>query len=318
MADYTKPVLIVAGPTASGKSSLALDAAIEFNGVVINGDSMQIYDRLSVVTARPTAVDESNAPHKLYGVMPPNESCSAGRWVEMAIEEIRAAWAAGKLPIVCGGTGMYLRTLVDGISFIPDAAKAVRQKATEERERLGPEGFHQEVAKRDPESAARLHPSDSQRLIRAWEVFEATGKSLSQWQQENRPVPPLPEATFSQIVLLPPRGALYATCESRFDKMIAHGALREVEALAALDLDPTLPAMKALGVPELLAHLRGEMTLDDAREQSKKTTRNYAKRQMTWLRNQVSGAEVITAQYSESLKAKIFSFIRQTVLTEAP
>jgi len=311
------PVLIVAGPTASGKSSLALDLAVEFDGVVINGDSMQIYDVLRVITARPSLEDEAKAPHRLYGVLPPSEACSAGRWVEMAIAEIRAAWANNQLPIVCGGTGMYMRTLVEGISLIPDAPAEIRQKATDERERLGPEGFHQAVAERDPDIATRLHPSDSQRLIRAWEVYETTGKALSQWQKDNPPIPPLPEAAFTQIVLLPPREGLYATCESRFDKMIEQGALAEIESLAELGLDPTLPAMKALGVPELLAHLRGDISLDESRERSKKTTRNYAKRQMTWLRNQVSGAEVVSAQYSESLRPKIFSFIRQTVLTKS-
>ncbi|MCW9035626.1 MAG: tRNA (adenosine(37)-N6)-dimethylallyltransferase MiaA [Rhodospirillales bacterium] len=311
-----KPVLIVAGPTASGKSSLALDVAIEFNGVVINADSMQVYDILSVITARPSKEDEAKAPHRLYGFLPPAKACSAGFWVEQAITEIKAAWVDGKLPILCGGTGLYLKTIVEGISELPTIPDKYREQATAELKRLGNEGFHQEVAKWDPEIAKRLPPSDSQRLIRAWEVFECTGEPLSVLQKKNKPTPPLPQAQFTQIVLAPPREDLYQSCGTRFDKMIEAGALEEVEAIAALNLDPVLPAMKALGVPEILGFLRGNTTLDQAREKSKQTTRNYAKRQSTWFRNQVKGAKVVSTQYSESIRPKIFSFIRQNVLTD--
>ncbi len=311
-----KPVLIIAGPTASGKSSLALDAAVEFDGLIINADSMQVYNTLSIITARPSAEDEAKAPHRLYGFLPPSEACSAGFWVKKAITEIKQAWKDGKFPILCGGTGLYLRTLVVGISELPDIPEQYRTQATERLKRLGNEAFHQEVAQRDPEIAKRLPPSDTQRLIRAWEVSEFTGQALSLLQKQYKPVPPLPEAEFHQIVLAPPRETLYQSCETRFDKMIEAGALEEVTALAALNLDPTLPAMKALGVPEILSYLRGEATLDEARKRSKKTTRNYAKRQSTWFRNQVTEANVVSAQYSESIRPKIFSFIRQNVLTD--
>ena len=311
----TKPLIVIAGPTASGKSACALDVAREFDGVVINADSMQVYDVLRVITARPSEQDERLAPHKLYGVLPPSEACSAGHWQEMAVAAVKEAWAEGKLPVVCGGTGLYIRTLIEGIGAFPEIPADVRQAAMARLEALGNVAFHQEVAERDPVIAERLHPSDSQRLVRAWEVYEATGTPLSQWQEEVRPHPPIPGLRSVTVLLLPDREDLYPACEARFDQMIDQGALEEVRALEKLGLNPVVPAMKALGVPEMLAFLAGEKTLDEARDWAKTTTRRFAKRQMTWFRNQIDPDYQVSAQYSERFREEIFSFIRQFLLT---
>jgi len=311
----TKPLIVIAGPTASGKSACALAVAREFGGTVINADSMQVYGVLRIITARPSEQDESQVPHKLYGVLAPSEACSAGHWQDMAVEAVQEAWGQGRLPIVCGGTGLYIRTLIQGIGAFPEIPGEVRDAAMARLEELGNPAFHQEVAERDPVIAERLHPSDSQRLIRAWEMFEATGTPLSQWQEEVKPEPPLPGLKASTVLLLPEREDLYPACEARFDLMIEQGALEEVRALEALNLDSSLPAMKALGVPELLSYIRNEKTLDEAREWAKTTTRRFAKRQMTWFRNQVEPDYLHSAQYSKRFDEKIFSFIRQFLLT---
>ncbi len=308
-------LIVIGGPTASGKSACALDVAEEFDGVVINADSMQVYEVLNVITARPSQEDEARAPHRLYGVLPPSEACSAGRWQAMAVAAVKETWAEGKLPIVCGGTGLYIRTLIEGIGAFPDIPEEIRQKAMSRLEELGNEAFHAEVAERDPMIAERLHPSDSQRLIRAWEMFEATGQPLSQWQEEVKPEPPLPDLNAATLLILPDRADLYPACETRFDAMLDQGALDEIRALEALNLSPDLPAMKALGVPEMLSYLRGEKTLDEARDWAKTTTRRFAKRQMTWFRNQVEPDLLISAQYSKRFMEEIFSFIRQFLLT---
>jgi len=306
--------IVIAGPTASGKSGMALAIAEEFGGVVINADSMQVYDVLRVVTARPDALDEARAPHKLYGVLTPATACSAALWKDMAAEEMKAAWDRGQLPVVVGGTGLYLRTLMEGISPIPDIPDDIRNAAREKLARMGNAAFHTELAARDPVMAGRLDPSNSQRLVRALEVLDATGKSLAEWQA----LPPegAVPARWLTYALLPPRDALYANCDRRFRLMMEQGALDEVEALLKLDLDPALPAMKALGVPELAAHLRGEIDREDAIARASQATRHYAKRQMTWFRNQLANPQVVSAQFSESLTPEMFSFIRQFLLTE--
>jgi len=307
--------VIVAGPTASGKSALALAVAQAFDGVVINADSMQVYDLLRVLTARPSVADEALAPHRLYGVLAPSELCSAGRWREMAMAEIKAAWDAGKLPVVVGGTGLYLRSLVQGLSPIPDIPDDRREEARALFERLGNQSFHTLLAQHDPVMAERLHPGNSQRLVRAWEVLQATGRSLADWQAEPA-IDPLPGQTRT-ILLAPERQDLYAGCDGRFRKMIEQGALDEVRAIMALGLDPALPAMKALGVPELAAYLNGTLALEDAINSAQQATRNYAKRQSTWFRHQLDADETLSAQFSERFSEKIFSLIRQFLLTPA-
>lgn len=231
----------------------------------------------------------------------------------MAAVEMRAAWTAGKLPVVVGGTGLYLRTLMDGISPIPDIPDDIRNAARERLARVGNAALHAELAARDPVMAARLDSSNSQRLVRALEVLDATGKSLAEWQA----VPPegAVPARYLTYALLPPRDALYANCDRRFRLMMDQGALDEVAALLALNLDPALPAMKALGVPELAAHLRGAIGREEAILRASQATRNYAKRQMTWFRHQLGNPQVVSAQFSKSLTPEMFSFIRQFLLT---
>ena len=306
------PVVILTGPTASGKSRLALDLAAEFGGWIVNGDALQVYRELRILSARPDAAALARAPHRLYGVLPAAEVCSAGRWCELALAEIEAARAAGALPLVTGGSGLYLQALERGMSPIPEVPAEIREAARRRHREQGAAAFHAALAARDPEAGARLEPSDSQRLIRAWEVLEATGRPLHDWQAAPAVPPPY---RFLRLALVPPRAPLYAACDRRFLEMLEAGALAEVEALLALGLDPGLPAMKAVGVPELAAHLVGEISLATATERAQQATRRYAKRQYTWLRGPGAGARTFGAQYSESLQAEIFKIICDFVLT---
>jgi tRNA dimethylallyltransferase len=307
-------VLIIAGPTAGGKSGAALDAAREFAGTVINADSMQVYRELHILSARPSADDEAGAPHRLYGVLPASERCSAGRWLELAVPEIKQAWADGRLPIITGGTGLYIKALLEGLSPIPDIPAKYRTEAENVLADLGGKAFKEKLAELDPSSAANLPDGDRQRLIRAYEVVRATGKSLSQWQG-GQDTAPLVDAEFKTIILMPPREELYAAIDARFDQMIEGGALEEARAIHSLELAPGLPAMKAVGVPQLGRYLRGEQTLETACDDAKRASRNLAKRQMTWFRNQIEPNLRVFEKYSESKKQKIFSFIRKFVLT---
>lgn len=311
------PALVVTGPTASGKSRLAVEIAEAFDGTVINADSMQVYRELAVLTARPGAAELARAPHRLYGVLSGSERCSAGRWRAMALGEIGRSLAAGRLPILVGGTGLYLRALERGLASIPPIPPEVRAAAEARFAELGGEAFRADLAERDPEDAAPLRPSDRQRLVRAWEVLEATGRPLSAWQAgEAQMAAPY---RFLTLVCLPERSVLYAACDARVRAMVAQGALAEVEALRALDLDPALPVMKALGVAEFGRHLEGRLALEDAIRLVQTKTRRYAKRQTTWLRTQTlperPDALVITEQFSESLRLRIFNKIRRFLLT---
>ncbi len=281
-------VLVVGGPTASGKSGLALELARRLGGVVINADSMQVYRELSVLTARPGPEALKAVPHRLYGVLPACEACSVARWLGMALEDIAASHRAGALPVVVGGTGLYLRALMLGLSELPEIPPGIRAAARDRLEAIGPAALHAELALRDSATAARLKPGDRQRIVRAWEVLEATGRTLSDWQRGDSGTPP-PGLNFSTIVLAPPRAALYDSCDRRFDAMIAAGGLEEARALEALNLASALPALKALGVPELRRHLAGELGLEAAAALARQSTRRYAKRQVTWFRHQVIG-----------------------------
>ena len=284
----TRGVIVLAGPTASGKSSLALSVAETLGtrgvaAVLINADSMQVYRELRTLTARPSAADEARVPHRLYGVMPAADACSAERWRHLALGEISAAISTGKLPILVGGTGLYIRALLDGLAPVPEIPDTVRTAAKAAFDRLGGDAFHRALTERDPTGAARIKPGDRQRLLRAWEVLEATGRPLSDWQQAEQGGLDLPAL---KILIEADREVLYARCDARFDAMIEAGALDEVRVLAEAGLDAELPAMKALGVPALLAHLAGEMDLEEAGRAAKQATRNYAKRQVTWFRHQ--------------------------------
>jgi tRNA dimethylallyltransferase len=304
------PAIVIIGPTASGKSGLALKLAQEFDGVVINADSMQVYGGAPILTAQPSPADQAKAPHRLYGVMAPDETCSAAHWRDLAAQEFAATQ---KLPIVVGGTGLYIKTLMEGISPIPDIPGAIRAEARALLAEMGNQAFHALLAERDPVMAARLDAGNSQRLARAWEVLAATGRSLADWQADPRQG--AVAAQWFSIALMPPRDALYAAIDARFHAMVAQGALEEARALLALDLDPALPVMKAVGLRELGRHLAGEIGLDQAIAQSQQATRNYAKRQMTWLRHQFHASETLTEQLSESLIPTIFLKIRQFLLT---
>ncbi|MBL8691759.1 MAG: tRNA (adenosine(37)-N6)-dimethylallyltransferase MiaA, partial [Rhodospirillaceae bacterium] len=238
-------VVLVAGPTASGKSALALDLAERFGGVVINADAMQVYRELRVLTARPDTATETRVPHRLYGFLAVTEAFSAARWRERAVEEIRAAQAVGKLPIVVGGTGLYLKALMDGLSPVPEIPEAVRARIRARVGEIGAEAFHAEFAAKDPAMAARLRPSDPQRLARAAEVLEATGTSLAEWQGRGSAGEGF---RFLTHLLLPPREALHAACDARFRAMVESGALDEARAMRAFGLDPALPATRAVGL----------------------------------------------------------------------
>ena len=274
---------------------------------------MQVYASLPILTAQPSAADQAVAPHRLYGVLPPSEVCSAARWRDLAAAEMEAAWTAGKLPMVVGGTGLYIRSLMQGLSPIPDVPDEVRTTVRRLLAELGNAAFHAHLMGRDRAMAERLNPGDSQRMVRALEVLEATGRSLADWQAE--PLEGGVAARWHSIALLPERDRLYAACDSRFQSMVAAGALDEVRAVTALGLDPSLPAMKVLGLRELAAHVAGETTLEEAIAAACQATRNYAKRQRTWFRHQLNASELVSEQLSESLMATIFLKIRQFHLT---
>jgi len=299
--------VIVAGPTASGKSALAMEIAREFDGVVINADSMQVYAELRVLTARPTKEDEAAVPHRLYGVWPAREHGTVGRWRAAALAEIDAANDAGKLAIVCGGTGMYLKILVEGLSAVPPVPEDVRAEARAKLAALGNEGFHADLARRDPVAGAKLRPADTQRLLRAWEVVVATGVPLSAHQAADPPRP----ADWPTLLLLPPRGPQVAAIDARAARMVEERALDEVRGLLAQGLSDELPAMRALGVRELAAHISGSCDLPSAVKALQIATRQFAKRQNTWFRGQMQKAQTFHTKFSESLMPEIRTFIKE-------
>ena len=275
--------ILIAGPTASGKSGAALDLARRLDGTVINADSMQVYRELSVLTARPSAREEAEVPHRLYGVVSAAEAYSAGRWLKDAAGAVSEAKEAGRLPVLVGGTGLYFKALTEGLAPVPDIPPEIRAHWRAEAERIGPAALHGALRARDPALAARLVPTDPQRIVRALEVIDATGVSLAEWQSGTAPAVLSPE-TVLKIIVAPERDTVYAAIDARFDRMLAEGALEEARALAELDLDPGLPAMRAHGVRELLGHLAGAVSLEEASAKAKTETRRYAKRQMTWAR----------------------------------
>jgi tRNA dimethylallyltransferase len=283
--DLAQAVLI-AGPTASGKSALALALAQKTGAIVINTDSMQVYRDLRVITARPTPAEQAAVPHSLYGHVDAAVNFSAGAWVTDAAKVLAEARAQGRLPIFTGGSGLYFKALTRGLSAVPPIAAEVREDVRARLERDGVEALHAELAVRDPASAERLKPRDRTRIARALEVVEATGRTLTDWHRQGLP-PLLPPGEFAALFIAPEREALYARIDARFDAMLAGGALDEVAALASRNLDPLLPAMKAHGVPALIRHLKGEITPEAAAEIGRADTRHYAKRQFTWFRHQL-------------------------------
>jgi tRNA dimethylallyltransferase len=278
--------VLIAGPTASGKSALALALAEAQDGMIINTDSMQVYRDLRVVTARPTAQEEARVPHRLYGTIDAAINFSAGAWVAEAAKMLAAARAQNRLPVLVGGSGLYFRALTRGLSAVPPIPADVREEVRARLARDGVEALHAVLKQRDPASAARLKPRDRIRIARALEVIEATGRSLVDWHRDGLP-PQLAPGEFTAVFLAPDRDELYARINARFDAMLRAGALDEVAALASRRLDPLLPAMKAHGVPALIRHLKGEITLEQAAMIGRADTRHYAKRQFTWFRHQL-------------------------------
>ena len=296
--------ILIAGPTASGKSALALELAQKNGGVVINTDSMQVYRDLRIITARPTAAEEALVPHRLYGCVDAGVNFSAGAWVADAAHVLAEVRAENRLPIFIGGSGLYFKALTRGLSAVPPVPAEIRDAVRERLERDGVEALHAELARRDPISAERLKPRDRTRVARALEVVEATGRSLNDWHREGLP-PLLPEGEYSAVFLAPERDQLYARIDARFDTMLAAGALEEVTALAARQLDPMLPAMKAHGVPALIRYLKGEITRDEAAEIGRADTRHYAKRQFTWFRHQLPEFEWVKPEEAREWVAAV-------------
>ena len=285
-------IILIAGPTASGKSALALTLVEQRGGSIVNADSMQVYRDLRIITARPTPDEERHAPHRLYGDVDAAENYSVGRWCTEAAVELATAKAENRTAIIVGGTGLYFNALSRGLAAVPPIPAAIRDEV---RARLATEGvaaLHADLAARDPVAATRLRPGDRARVTRALEVVLATGRSILDWHEENKPATiDLGEA--AKVFLMPDRDELVRRIDARFDAMMAAGALDEVRALAARQLNPSLPAMKAHGVPWLIRHLAGEVTLAAAIEHAKLETRQYTKRQATWFRNQLPQFEWI-------------------------
>jgi tRNA dimethylallyltransferase len=278
--------LLIAGPTASGKSSAALVLAERFGATIVNADSMQVYADLRIVTARPTAAEERRAPHRLFGTIDGAVNYSVGRWARAAREIL--ADVGERSVIFAGGTGLYLRALTEGLSDVPAVPETVRARIRAEAEGRASGELHAALKALDPETAARLNASDRQRILRALEVLAATDRPLASFLGA-RAAPALETHEWAGLYLAPDRDALYQRIDARFDAMLAQGALDEVKALMTRGLDPALPVMRAHGVPHLIAYLEGRITLGEAAERSKLDTRHYAKRQFTWARGQMTG-----------------------------
>ncbi len=293
--------LLIAGPTASGKSAAALGLARRFGATIVNANSMQVYRDLRVLSARPTEDEERLAPHRLFGEVDGGENFSVGRWARRAAGIL--AEIGDQLAIFVGGTGLYFRALTEGLSAMPAVPEAVRTALRARAEGRSAPELHAELAARDPETAGRLRPSDRQRILRALEVFEATGRPLTSFQGA-REAPSLLPGSWAGLFLSPDRAALNERIDSRFDAMIAMGALDEVAVLAARRLDPALPVMRAHGVPHLIAHLEGEISLAEAIERGKLDTRQYAKRQFTWARHQLQNFAWVTPEAAEEAGAR--------------
>ncbi len=279
-------IILIAGPTASGKSALALELAQKLGGVIVNADSMQVYRDLRIITARPSVEEERRLPHRLYGHVDAAENFSVGRWCEEAAAVLAEIERTARAAVLVGGTGLYFNALTRGLAAVPPIPAKIREEVRARLLSDGVAALHTELKWRDPAAAARLMPGDRARITRALEVVLATGRSLLDWHETNKPAG-LDPARAAKIFLMPERDELLRRIDARFDAMMAAGALEEVRRLAARNLDPDLPAMKAHGVPWLIRHLNGEVTLEEAVEEAKRDTRQYTKRQATWFRNQL-------------------------------
>lgn len=305
--DVSQNILVIAGPTASGKSAIAMDIAQKCNSVIINADSMQVYSDLQILTARPTHQDMETTPHALYGVIDGSRRCNVRHWLELATREVEKARLLGKLPILVGGTGLYLNAARHGISQIPEVSEEIHNKAVSLHQDIGARSFKELVEQNDSETASRLAEGDSQRLIRAMEVYWQTNKPLSYWQSQ--PLTGAISGNFIHVAHLPPRQLVYDSINQRVHNMIEEGALDEVGALVARTLDPALPVMKALGVRQIAAYLKSELAFDLMIESIAQDTRHYAKRQFTWFKNNFISEFTNNEKYSKRIISEIFALI---------
>ncbi len=292
----TKTIHIIAGPTASGKSALAMKRAQELNGAVVNVDSRQIYNELRILTAQPSEKEKQQVSHYLYGTLHPNETCSAGTWREMAIPLIEKLLTDNVTPIITGGNGLYIKTLMEGISPIPEVPENIRAATNAKQQELGNPAFYEELQKRDPETAALYHPMHTARLVHAWEILEATGKPLVYWQSLPKSAPPS-DWKFNITIVMPDREKLYANCNQRFEQMIKEGAVEELEAfdqkVTTGEISKDAILVKTVGAPALRAWRNGEISKEEAINLAQTETRQYAKRQTTWFKNQIKPADNI-------------------------
>jgi tRNA dimethylallyltransferase len=298
--------ILIAGPTASGKSALALSLTERLRGTIVNADSMQVYRDLRIITARPRTDEEACVPHRLYGHVDAAENYSVGRWCQDVRAALDAVRADGRLPILVGGTGLYFKALTQGLSVVPPTPPDIRAAIRARCEAEGAAALHAEIARRDPAMAERLRPNDRMRIARALEVLEATGRSLADWHRDGMPSILDPDRALKFFLMLD-RAELHRRIDARFDAMLKAGALEEVRALAARRLDPMLPAMKAHGVPWLIRHLAGEITLAEAAEGGKRDTRRYTKRQVTWFHHQMPGWVPLTPEAAEQTALRSIS-----------
>ena len=305
----SKRAILIAGPTASGKSSIALDVARALGGVIINADSMQVYKDLDIITARPGPAEREAAPHALYGILDGADHFSVAAWLILAKAEAGKAWESGRIPVFTGGTGLYFKALTQGLVDLPEISEGVRGQLRRRLENEGLKALYQDLEAKDPETAGRLKPADQQRIIRALEVFEATGKPLSRWLRKTTENP-FKGVEFVKICLLAGPEILNQKIHARFQNMIKKGALREAAGFAAKGIDRSRPVMKALGLRPLLRHLKGDISIDEAARLAVIETRQYAKRQRTWFRGQFSDWTFVEADGDAA--GKILSLAQQT------
>ncbi len=306
-----KKIIVIAGPTASGKSQLAIDAALAVNGVVVNADSMQVYKDMPVISACPTPADKALVSHRLYEIWDASKNGSVVEWLSLAAGEIEKICQEGKIPIVVGGTGLYLDNLINGTTPVPETKPEIRKKVEQLLEKNGVNALYEKLKQTDPETAIRLSPNDKTRIRRAWEVFLDTGKKLSEWHKLPM-VKKFSDAVFFVVKLIPEKEELDERCARRFDRMMASGAREEAENLFRRGLKKTLPAMRALGVPELISQIEGEISPDEAVRLGKLHTRQYAKRQKTWFKHKLKADFELNQCYNgqKEVVEKIIKFVK--------